>query len=209
MKNQKIITELENIYPNPQCALAHQNPWQLLVATILSAQCTDKRVNLVTPALFKKFPNIQSFAGAKQSEMETAIKSTGFYRNKAKNIIACAQKLLNDFNGEIPQNIKDLVSLRGVGRKTASVILGTSFGKAEGVVVDTHVKRLSYRLGFSRETNPDKIEADLMKKLPRKKWIIFSHLLILHGRNRCKARKPDCDNCEILTLCPRLGVNHQ
>lgn len=206
MKRTKIISELENIYPNPQCALIHQSPWQLLVATILSAQCTDKRVNLVTPGLFNKFPDIRSFAQAQQTEMETAIKSTGFYRNKAKNIIACARKLLDDFNGKIPQNLQDLISLPGVGRKTASVILGTAFGKAEGIVVDTHVKRLSYRLGFSKETSPEKIELDLMKKLPRKKWIIFSHLLILHGRNRCKARKPDCDNCEILTLCPQSGV---
>jgi endonuclease-3 len=206
MNKTKIIDELEKIYPNPECALIHHSPWELLVATILSAQCTDKRVNLVTPDLFKQFPDIKSFADASQAEMEAAIKSTGFYRNKAKNIIACAQKLINDFGGKIPQNLKELVSLPGVGRKTASVILGTAFAKAEGVVVDTHVKRLSFRLGFSRETNPEKIELDLMKKLPKKKWIIFSHLLILHGRNRCKARKPDCDNCEIHAHCPRLGV---
>jgi endonuclease-3 len=206
MNKTKIIDELEKIYPNPDCALIHHSPWELLVATILSAQCTDKRVNLVTPDLFKQFPDIKSFADASQAEMEAAIKSTGFYRNKAKNIIACAQKLINDFGGKIPQNLKELVSLPGVGRKTASVILGTAFAKAEGVVVDTHVKRLSFRLGFSRETNPEKIELDLMKKLPKKKWIIFSHLLILHGRNRCKARKPDCDNCEIHAHCPRLGV---
>lgn len=197
----KIIAELKNKYPAPECALVHHNPWQLLVATILSAQCTDKRVNMVTPALFKKYATPAAFAAAKQADLEKAIHSTGFFRNKAKNIIACAQTLIDKYDGEIPQNIDDLTSLPGVGRKTASVILGTAFGKAEGIVVDTHVTRLSNRMGLTEQSDAVRIEKDLMQIIPKKHWIEFSHLLILHGRERCSARKPDCESCEINHLC--------
>lgn len=211
MKTQikKFISILEKEYPAPECALHHENAWQLLVATILSAQCTDKRVNLVTPGLFARFVNISDMADADQSRVEAAIKSTGFFRNKAKNIIACARALIEKFDGIIPQTLDELTELPGVGRKTASVILGTAFNKAEGIVVDTHVKRLSFRMGFSKETDPVKIEADLMKIVPKSKWIAFSHLLILHGRERCSARRPDCDNCELSGLCPRFGCDKQ
>ena len=206
MKNlNRIIKILEKKYPNPQCALIHETPWQLMVATILSAQCTDKRVNMVTPGLFEKFPTISSFAFADQAEVEDAIKSTGFFRNKAKNIIACAQKLQKEFSGTIPQELEQLIKLPGVGRKTGSVILGTAFGKSEGIVVDTHVKRLSFRMGFTGQKDPEKIEKDLMQIVPQKKWIAFSHLMILHGRERCAARNPDCENCELASLCPRCG----
>jgi len=197
----KIIAELKKKYPAPECALAHQNPWQLLVATILSAQCTDKRVNMVTPELFKKYATPAAFAKAKQSDLEKAIHSTGFFRNKAKNIIACAQTLIDKYDGEIPQKIEKLTSLPGVGRKTASVILGTAFGKAEGIVVDTHVTRLSNRMGLTEQSDAVRIERDLMQIIPQKHWIEFSHLLILHGRERCSARKPDCENCEVNQLC--------
>lgn len=203
----KIIAELKRKYPAPECALIHQNPWQLLVATVLSAQCTDKRVNMVTPALFKKYATPAAFARAKQSDLEKAIHSTGFFRNKAKNIIACAQTLIEKYGGEIPQNIEDLTSLPGVGRKTASVILGTAFGKAEGIVVDTHVTRLSNRMGLTEQNDAVRIEKDLMQIIPKKHWIEFSHLLILHGRERCSARKPDCENCEINHLCARRCVS--
>ncbi|PKL42601.1 MAG: endonuclease III [Candidatus Riflebacteria bacterium HGW-Riflebacteria-1] len=200
----KIIAELKKKYPAPECALIHLNPWQLLVATILSAQCTDKRVNMVTPALFKKYATPAEFAAARQDDLETVIHSTGFFRNKAKNIIACARKLIEKYDGEIPQNIDDLTSLPGVGRKTASVILGTSFGKAEGIVVDTHVTRLSNRMGLTEQSDAGRIEKDLMQIIAKKNWIEFSHLLILHGRERCSARKPDCADCEINHLCPKI-----
>jgi len=201
---KQIIKTLLKKYPAPECALHHETPWQLLVATILSAQCTDKRVNMVTPALFKKFTTVKDFAQAAQGDVETAIHSTGFYRNKAKNIIACARALLERHNGKIPETLEELTALPGVGRKTGSVILGTAFGKAEGIVVDTHVMRLSKRMGFTRHTDAAKIEQDLMKTVDKKHWITFSHLLILHGRERCPARKPDCANCEIGQLCPRI-----
>jgi len=200
----KIISKLKIKYPEPECALLHSNPWQLLVATILSAQCTDKRVNMVTPALFKKYGTPIDFAAAKQEELEIVIHSTGFFRNKAKNIIACARTLIDKHGGEIPQNIEELTSLPGVGRKTANVILGTAFGKAEGIVVDTHVTRLSRRMGLSEQSDAVKIETDLMKIIAKKHWIEFSHLLILHGRERCNARKPDCENCEINDFCPQI-----
>lgn len=206
--SKRIIRILEQKFPQPECALIHKNPWQLLVATILSAQCTDKRVNMVTPDLFARFSSIDSFADASLAEVETAIKSTGFFRSKAKNIVACAQMLCEHFAGEIPQQLDQLIKLPGVGRKTASVLLGTAFGKAEGIVVDTHVKRLSYRMGLTSETDPEKVEKDLMKIVPKTKWITFSHLLILHGRDRCSARKPDCENCELTAFCPKLGLKN-
>lgn len=200
----KIISELKKKYPAPECALLHHNPWQLLVATILSAQCTDKRVNMVTPILFKKYAEPLDFAAAKQEELELVIHSTGFFRNKAKNIIACANALIEKYGGEIPQNIEQLTSLPGVGRKTASVVLGTAFGKTEGIVVDTHVTRLSQRMGLSEQSDAGKIEIDLMRIIAKKHWIEFAHLLILHGRERCNARRPDCENCEINHFCPRI-----
>ncbi len=203
---QEIINTLGRKYPAPECALYHESPWQLLVATILSAQCTDVRVNMVTPVLFKKFKNVAAFAAAEQSELEAAIHSTGFFRNKAKNIIACAQSLLSLYRGDVPQTLAELIDLPGVGRKTASVILGTAFGKAEGIVVDTHVIRLSQRLGLTVQSDAVKIELDLMKIIDKKHWIDFSHLLILHGRERCNARKPDCPGCELNKICPRNGI---
>jgi endonuclease-3 len=199
---QTVIDILKKKYPAPECALHHHGPWQLLVATILSAQCTDKRVNMVTPDLFRKYADVSDFAAASLTMLEKDIHSTGFYRNKAKNIIACAQALLQNHGGQVPQTLAQLVKLPGVGRKTASVILGTAFGKAEGIVVDTHVTRLSQRLGFTGREDAVKIEQDLMKIIKKKYWIEFSHLLILHGRERCNARKPDCANCELLHVCP-------
>ena len=200
---QQIVSILGTKYPAPECALHHENPWQLLVATILSAQCTDKRVNIVTPALFKKFVTVQDFAEAEQTDLEQAIHSTGFYRNKAKNIIACARALLDKHKGKIPETLEELTELPGVGRKTASVILGTAFGKAEGIVVDTHLIRLSQRLGLSKNSDAVKIEQDLLQIIDKQHWIAFSHLLILHGRERCPARRPDCDNCELQKICPK------
>ncbi|GAB1353851.1 endonuclease III [Erysipelotrichia bacterium] len=199
-----IIKVLKKKYPAPECALQHENPWQLLVATILSAQCTDKRVNMVTPDLFKRFATIEDFAKASQEEVEELIRSTGFFRNKAKNIIACARALIENFKGKIPQTLAELTKLPGVGRKTGSVLLGTAFGKAEGIVVDTHVTRLSQRMGLSDKNDAEKIEQDLLQIVDRKYWIDFSHLLILHGRERCPARKPDCDDCELNAICPKL-----
>jgi len=202
-KAGKVNKFLKKTYPNVHCALDFSNPLELLVATILSAQCTDERVNKVTPALFRKYKSADDFAKADSEEFMNEIHSTGFYRNKSKNIIACAKALIEVHGGMIPQTLSELVKLPGVGRKTASVILGTAFNKAEGIVVDTHVKRLSYRMGFTNETDPEKVEKDLMKIVPKDIWIDFSHLLILHGRGRCTARKPDCENCELLTICPK------
>lgn len=206
-KVKQIITILNNKYPAPKCALDHVNPWQLLVATILSAQCTDKRVNMITPALFKKYPTVESFAKADIKELEKSIHSAGFYHNKAKNIIGCAQELLNLYNGVLPQTLDELTKLPGVGRKTGSVLLGTAFGKAEGIVVDTHVSRLSQKIGLSKNSDPEKIEKDLMKIVDKKHWINFSHWLILHGRETCIARRPKCDECIISSLCDSFCEN--
>ena len=200
-KVKQIITILSEKYPEPKCALDHMTPWQLLVATILSAQCTDKRVNMITPALFKKFPTIESFAKADIKILEQYIHSAGFYHNKAKNIISCATELLNLYNGILPQTLDELTKLPGVGRKTGSVLLGTAYGKAEGIVVDTHVSRLSQKIGLTKESDPEKIEKDLMKIVEKKYWINFSHWLILHGRETCIARRPKCDDCIISNLC--------
>ncbi len=196
-----VIEKLRKKYPQPECALIYSSPWELLVATILSAQCTDIRVNLVTPGLFKKFKTMKSFAKAKQAEVEEAVKSTGFFRNKAKNIIACAAALIEKHGGEIPKDIEELIKLPGIGRKTANVLLGNAYGIASGVVVDTHVKRLSGRIGLTENTDPEKVETDLVKIVPKAEWIDFSHLLIWHGRDRCMARKPDCENCELGEIC--------
>ena len=203
---KKIIVALDRVYPGVHCELNYADPLQLLVATILSAQCTDKRVNLVTAELFKKYRSAADYANAPLVELEQAIKSTGFFRNKAKNIRACCRKLVERRGGEVPRTMDELTQLDGVGRKTANVVLGNAFGINAGVVVDTHVARLSHRLGLTGQETPEKIERDLMSLVPRQQWALFSHWLIWHGRRRCAARKPDCLNCEILKLCPQLGV---
>ncbi len=201
-----LLKKLHSIYPAPQCALIHDSPLQLIVATILSAQCTDERVNKVTPALFKRYRTARDFAESDPSELETLIRSTGFYRNKAKSIRGMAKIVVERYAGKIPQTMSELLELPGVARKTANVVLGVAYGKAEGIVVDTHVMRLSYRLGLSKNITPQKIEMDLMKAIPSKDWIWFSHALIHHGRGVCKARGPQCPRCPLLKLCPRNGV---
>lgn len=198
---RKILATLERMYPDAQCALHHSNAWELLVATILSAQCTDKRVNEVTPALFKKYPTMQDFASAKQEELAQDIRSTGFFNNKAKSVIGAAKKILSDFGGEIPRNIDDLLTVPGAARKTANVVLGTAFGIASGVVVDTHVQRISQRLDLTKHDDPKRIEQDLMKIIPQDRWIKFSHQIILHGRALCIARNPRCVECALDPLC--------
>lgn len=196
-----ILATLDEMFPNVTCALHHNNPWELLVATILSAQCTDERVNKVTPGLFAKYPTIEDFAHVPQEELARDIHSTGFFNNKSKSIIGAAKRILGTFNGEIPQNIDDLLTVPGAARKTANVVLGTAFGITSGIVVDTHVSRISQRLDFTRNTDPVKIERDLMKIVPKDRWILFSHQLIHHGRGFCKARNPQCSPCPINALC--------
>lgn len=198
---KKILATLDQMYPNVTCALHHSNAWELLVATILSAQCTDKRVNLVTPALFRKYPTIQDFAAVSQDELAQDIKSTGFFNNKSKSVIGAAKKILTDFGGEIPRDIDKLLTVPGAARKTANVVLGTAFRIASGVVVDTHVQRISHRLDLTKETDPVKIERDLMKIIPKEKWILFSHQIIHHGRALCVARNPKCAECKLNPLC--------
>ena len=203
---QEILAVLAATYPAAHCELNYRTPLQLLVATILSAQCTDKRVNIVTEELFKKYRSAADFASAPLADLEEAVKTTGFFRNKAKNIKACCQQLVDLHGGEVPQTMAELTALAGAGRKTANVVLGNAFGINVGVVVDTHVARLSQRLGLTRETTPEKIELELMKLVPPDQWTLFSHWLIWHGRRRCDARKPDCAACELQTRCPRIGV---
>jgi endonuclease III len=203
---KEIIAGLEKTYPTAHCELVHESPLELLIATILSAQCTDKRVNLVTEKLFKKYRSAKDFADAEISGLENDIRSTGFYKNKARNIKAACRDIVEKHGGKVPQTMEDLIQLGGVGRKTANVVLGNAFGINVGVVVDTHVMRLSHRLGLTAHRTPEKIEPDLVKLVPQKKWTLFSHLLIWHGRRRCFARKPDCAHCEVLKLCPRIGV---
>ncbi|MCX6894102.1 MAG: endonuclease III [Verrucomicrobia bacterium] len=203
---KQILAALDRAYPGAHCELNHASPLQLLIATILSAQCTDKRVNLVTAELFKKYRTAADFANADLAALEQAVKSTGFFRNKAKNIQACCRRLIEKHAGEVPQTMDELTALSGAGRKTANVVLGNAFGLNFGVVVDTHVSRLSQRLGLTRATTPEKIEQDLMKLVPQPQWALFSHWLIWHGRRRCDARKPDCANCEIKKLCPQIRV---
>ena len=198
---KKILAILDQMYPGVTCALHHTNAWELLVATILSAQCTDKRVNMVTPGLFRKYPTIQDFAAAKQEELAQDIRSTGFFNNKAKSVIGAARKILTDFKGEVPRDIDQLLTVPGAARKTANVVLGTAFGIASGVVVDTHVQRISRRLDLTKETDPGKIEKDLVKILPKEKWILFSHQIIHHGRALCIARNPRCAECKLEPLC--------
>ena len=201
-RTRTIIGRLEKEYPGAKCALDHANPLELLVATILSAQCTDARVNLVTPALFAKYRSALDYAAADPRVLEKEIQSTGFFRNKAKSIIGMAQGLVERHDGRVPDTMDDLVRLPGVGRKTANVVLGNAFGKNEGVVVDTHVQRITGLLKLTRQTTPEKIERDLMVLVPRSKWTIFSHLLILHGRRICIARRPKCAQCTIHRWCP-------
>ena len=203
---KKIIDALDRTYPEAHCELDHRSPLELLIATILSAQCTDKRVNLVTTGLFKKYRSAADYAKAPLAELEQAIKTTGFFRNKARNIKAACQAIVEKHGGQVPQTMDELVQLGGVGRKTANVVLGNAFGINVGVVVDTHVARLSYRLGLTKQKTPEKIERDLMALVPQNQWTLFSHWLIWHGRRRCFARKPDCANCEIKKLCPQMGV---
>lgn len=197
-----IIDGLKRAYPDAHCELNYTNPLELLVATILSAQCTDKQVNIVTETLFKKYRSAANFASAPLPELEQDIRRIGLYRNKAKNIQACCRKLVEHHAGEVPQTMAELTALAGVGRKTANVVLGNAFRVNVGVVVDTHVARLSARLGLTRETTPEKIENALMQLVPQEDWAMLSHWLIWHGRRRCYARKPDCPNCEINKLCP-------
>lgn len=201
-----VVRRLAREYPEAECSLAHVDPLQLLVATILSAQCTDERVNMVTPALFRRWPDAAAFADAKLTDLEEAIRSTGFYRNKARNIQACCRELVEQYGGKVPQELDQLVTLPGVGRKTANVVLGVAFGKAVGVVVDTHVTRLSRRMGLSQSSTPEKIEQDLMAVIPRDQWIAMSHRMIFHGRKICLARKPRCQACVLEDVCPRIGV---
>jgi endonuclease-3 len=199
---KQIIRALKKQYPIAKCALNHTNPFELLVATILSAQCTDERVNIVTATLFRKYRRCADYLAVPLSELEKDINSVTFFRNKAKAIQGASRILIEKYGGEVPQTMKELVELPGVGRKTANVLLGTAFGIPTGVVVDTHVARLSQRLGLTQQVHPEKIELDLMEIIPRKEWIDFSHRLIWHGRLVCKARKPDCGNCVIEKFCP-------
>ncbi len=196
-----ILGKLDVMYPQATCALTHHSPWELLVATILSAQCTDKRVNEVTPGLFRKYPTMRDFAAANQDELAQDIRSTGFFNNKAKSVIGAARKLLADYGGEIPRSIEELTEVPGAARKTANVVLGTAFGIASGVVVDTHVQRISQRLDLTRNTDPVKIEQDLIRTLPKDRWVLFSHQIILHGRALCVARNPKCAVCGLNALC--------
>jgi endonuclease III len=196
-----ILKALDEAYPDARCALHHRTPWELLVATILSAQCTDVRVNMVTPELFKRFPTPAAMAKAKLPELEELIRTTGFFRNKAKSIQGAAKKITEDFGGKVPETLAELITIPGTGRKTANVVLGVSFGKAEGVVVDTHVFRISKRLELAKGDTPEKVEQELMQVLPRDRWIRFSHQVIQHGRAVCTARNPKCKECNLETLC--------
>ncbi|MBI4044657.1 MAG: endonuclease III [Candidatus Diapherotrites archaeon] len=196
-----VLQKLKKLYPRVKTALNYSSPWQLLAATILSAQCTDKRVNIVTKTLFAKSPGIDDFASLSQMELEKEIRSTGFYRAKAKNILATAKKIKQEFGGMVPRTMEELVTLHGVGRKTANIVLSAGFGKNEGMAVDTHVKRLSYRIGLTRHTDPVKIEKDLTALIPRRDWDKFSLLLIQHGREVCTARRPNCAACVLNKVC--------
>jgi len=203
---QQIVRALKKTYPDATCALNHSNPVELLIATILSAQCTDERVNIVTSTLFRKYPTVADYAKADPVELEKDISSVNFFRNKAKSIQTTARLLLEKHNGELPQTLEELTQLAGVGRKTANVVLGTAFGIPTGVVVDTHVARLTQLLGLTKQKDAEKIEQDLMELLPKKEWIDFSHRLIWHGRRVCKARKPNCGECSLESLCPSSSL---
>ena len=196
-----ILKGLDEAYPNVKCALTHRSAWELLVATILSAQCTDVRVNIVTPELFRRFADPQAMSKANLPELETLIRTTGFFRNKAKSIQGAARKLVAEFAGEVPQTLAELITIPGAARKTANVVLGVCFGKGEGVVVDTHVFRIARRLGLAEGDTPEKVEQELMRVIPQNRWIDFSHQIIHHGRQVCEARKPKCDRCNLEQLC--------
>jgi endonuclease III len=197
----EILRRLDEMYPHATCALVHHSPWELLVATILSAQCTDKRVNEVTPGLFQKYPTPKDFAAVRQEALANEIRSTGFFNNKSKSLIGAAKKILADFGGKVPKTIEEVLTIPGAARKTANVVLGTAYGIPSGVVVDTHVQRVSRRLDLTKETDPVKIERDLMKIIPREKWILFSHQIIHHGRALCQARRPRCPECRLESVC--------
>lgn len=204
-KLQEIIKILKKLYPEAKTALNHCNPFQLLVATILSAQCTDERVNMVTPVLFKKYPTPKNIANADIKDIENIIRSTGFYKNKALSIKETSKTIVEKFNGKVPKTMEELLTLRGVARKTANVVLGSAYGVPSGIVVDTHVRRLAFRLGLTQETDPVKIEQDLMKVIDKKDWIWFGHALIWHGRKICNARKPLCLECKLNKVCDKRG----
>lgn len=206
-RTAEIIKRLKKEYPDAHCALDHTNAFELLIATILSAQCTDERVNIVTATLFRKYRSPQEFAETLPEEIAQDIKSINFFNNKAKNIQATAEKIVNEFGGKVPETMEDLLTLSGVARKTANVVLGNAFGIASGVVVDTHVRRLSNRLGLTVENAPEKIEKDLEKLVPKKDWVMFPHWLIYHGRQICQARKPRCGECVLEDICPKIGVS--
>ncbi len=197
----RILLELDKIFPAATCALHHQNAWQLLVATILSAQCTDERVNKVTPGLFAKYPTVEDLAAASQEELANDIRSTGFFNNKSRSLIGAAKKLLSDFNGEVPRTMDELLTVPGAARKTANVVLGTAYGITSGIVVDTHVQRITNRLDLTRQEDPVKIEQDLIKIVPRERWVLFSHQVIHFGRQVCVARKPRCASCPLDPIC--------
>jgi endonuclease-3 len=199
---KKIIRLLKRAYPNAQCSLNHSNPFELLIATILSAQCTDQRVNIVTADLFRKYRKPEDYLKVSEKELQKDIRTTGFFRNKTKSIRGTAKALIADYGGEVPDSMAELLELPGVARKTANVVLGNAFGIKAGVVVDTHVARLSHRLGLTQEKHPEKIERDLIAIVPRKDWVIFPHLMIYHGRKVCKARSPLCEECVIEKVCP-------
>lgn len=207
VRAKKIVRKLAEAYPDARCALRHRNAYELLVATILSAQCTDERVNMVTPALFARYPDPAAMASAPREELERMIQSTGFYRAKAKNLQECCRKIVAEHGGQVPPSMDALVSLPGIGRKTANVVLGTAFGMPTGIVVDTHVARIARRLGLTTHNDPNKIELQLMQLVPQEEWIDFSHRLIHHGRRICKARQPLCDQCPLEPLCPKIGVS--
>ena len=202
----QIVRLLAKQYPDAHCALHHENPLQLLIATILSAQCTDVRVNMVTPSLFARYPNAKAFATAEPRELETLIQSTGFFRNKTRNIIECCKQIVAQHGGQVPATLEKLVPLPGIGRKTANVVLGNAFG-VPGITVDTHVARLSQRMGLTTHVEPEKIERDLMGLIPKKGWVMFSHRMIFHGRQVCAARKPNCPACILQRICPKIGVD--
>lgn len=203
----RVVRALEKLYPESRCALVHEDAFQLLVATVLSAQCTDARVNLVTPALFARYPDAARLAAATPSELEGLIRSTGFFRSKARNLLGMAAGLVERHGGQVPADLEALTALPGVGRKTANVVMGNAFGLASGIVVDTHVKRVVYRLGLTTSRDPKVIEQDLVVLVPRRQWIDLSHRLIEHGRKVCLARRPRCDRCAMASFCPRVGVD--
>lgn len=199
-----LLEELKRLYPDAHCALHYETPFQLLIATILSAQCTDERVNQVTAKLFKKYPDVYAFANADLEVLAQDVKSTGFYRNKALSILETSRVIVAEYGGETPRELKQLTALRGVGRKTASVVMGNAFNHVEGVVVDTHIGRLSRRLGLTKHQSPEKVEQDLMRLIPKQEWVLFPHLMISHGRAVCKARKAQCEQCALAVHCPAI-----